>query len=269
MRTERVVHGIKNPEYLADVMAGYGIRREKSVVASQLPKLTRTRIPLRVTGKQADVYRSLRRAASVEFTFPKGADDSQIQMIIPNALARMTRLEQWLSHPWTFVEGVQGAKLRWLLEWVESNPLPAVIATRFKASAYRIAQELGTQAITGDVPGAEREPIVERWRRGEHQYLIGTIGTIGTGHSFPEAHTLVLYDQVYSLIQMEQVGHRVHRVTTRHPVQVIYVHCEGTSNDLVLARFIEKWSELKMVRQFLKHAQEGTTVDVSFLKEEN
>lgn len=256
-KTFRDVRGGKNLEDLTRVMSRYGIRRSKKTVAPELPPIIDTRMPVEIEGRQKTTYHKLKKKDAVEFEFPPGDDDQSFRLVIPNALARMTRLEQFLSHPWTFVSGLKGAKLQWLLEWSEgNNQEQAVIATRFKASAERIALELNADgAITGDMHENERERVLRRWKMGKRQYLVGTIGTIGTGFNLQEAYTLVLYDQVYSPIEMEQVRHRTHRINTDHPVQVVYLHCEGTTNDIVLGNFVHKWQQQQMVRKFLEHLQ--------------
>lgn len=256
----RRVKGGKNLEELAQLMSGFGIRRTKKVVAPQIPPIVDTRMPIEIEDKQLRTYNKLKKKTAVEFEFPApecGDDDEQVKMVIPNALARMTRLEQWLSHPWTFSKGVKGAKLQWIKEWAEGYSDPAVIATRFKASSKRIANELDARhAITGDISVQARENIMRDWKDGNQQFLVGTIDTLGTGLNLERAHALVLYDQVYSTITMEQARQRVHRVTTDHPVQVIYLVCEGTTNEVVLNKFVNNWRTVEMVRHFLAHIQE-------------
>jgi SNF2 family DNA or RNA helicase len=258
----RQVKGGKNLKQLAKVMSGFGIRRTKKVVAPQLPPIIDTHMPLDLEGKQRDTYNKLKKKTAVEFEFPEGDDDSSTKLVIPNALARMTRLEQWLSHPWTYVSGTKGVKLQWLTEWAEGFNYPAVVATRFKAAAKRIAKEIDARhAITGDISVEAREAIMKDWKDGKHQFLVGTIDTIGTGLNLERAHALVCYGQVYSTISMEQVRQRVHRITTDHPVQVIYLACEGTTNDIVLNSFINNWRMVETVRHFLQHIQEDNGQD--------
>lgn len=258
----RKVKGGKNPELLAKLMSAFGIRRTKKVVAPQLPPITDTVMPLDIEDKQLSVYKQLKKKSSVEFEFPEGDNDQQVRMVIPNVLARITRMEQWLSHPWTFTGGVKGAKLQWVKDWASYYGEPAVIATRFKASAERVSKEIDARHhITGDVSVGAREAIVQDWKDGNQQYLVGTIDTLGTGLNLDRAHTMVMYDQVYSTITMEQARQRIHRVTTDHPVQIIYLACEGTTNDVVLGSFVNNWKQIQMVRAFLQHIQDAKNSD--------
>jgi SNF2 family DNA or RNA helicase len=255
----RKVKGGKNLEQLARLMNGFGLRRTKKMVAPELPPITDTYMPLELEGRQATMYQKLCDTTKVEYQTANGD-----ALSIPNTLARMTRLEQLLSHPWTFDAAVQGAKLEWVKEWAEGCSTPTVIATRFKASAHRLARELGCKsAITGDIPPILRNAILQRWLKGEEQFVVGTIDTIGTGLNLTPAHTLILYDSMYDPIRMEQTRERVHRITTDHPVEVIYLYVPGTTNEVVLRAFIERWQQIELVRRFLYYLQKGVIDDAS------
>ncbi len=271
----RRIKGGKNLKLLARLMSGYGIRRTKKEVAPQLPPITDTLMPLQLTGRQLTTYNMMKHKEAVEMEFlnseysnPKDIADHTLRLVISNALVRMLRLEQWLSHPWTFDKAVTGVKLQWIREWSEGYTKPAVIATRFKASAKRVVAELdgraGTSAITGDISLTSREGIIDRWRQGKTQFLVGTIDTIGTGLSLERAHATVCYDQMHSTIKMEQLRHRIHRITSTHPVEIIYLCVRGTTNEIVLHAFQDRWNQVQIVRRFLQHLQEqeksnGTT----------
>jgi SNF2 family DNA or RNA helicase len=125
--------------------------------------------------------------------------------------------------------------------------------THFVESAKAVAYELGVDYIVGDVSQEERETTLARWKSGETQFLVGTIGTLGTGLNLAEAYTLVFYDQVYDPIQMRQAKDRIHRITTDHPVQAIYLVVEGTTNEIVYESFSENLSRMELVKRFVEH----------------
>jgi len=257
----REVRGAKNVELLGKVMAAYGIRHSKKQVAAHLPPITDTFVPLEMTPDQAKLYGTLKRKAAVEVTFPADPGERPTRLVIANTLVRLLRLEQWLSHPWTFVKGMKGAKLQWLLEWAEGCKHQTVIATRFKASAYEIAKIFKSDkrcryAITGDLSVGARMEIIEDWKGGNQQFLVGTIGTIGTGLSFENAHSMICYDQLHSTIQMDQVRQRIHRITSDHPVEVIYPYCQGTTNEVILEAFTKQYKQLQLLRRFIEHLRQ-------------
>jgi SWI/SNF-related matrix-associated actin-dependent regulator 1 of chromatin subfamily A len=246
----RKITGGKNLEELALIMSGFGVQRTKSVVAPDLPPLTETPLPLTISAAQAKVYNLLR-------TTEAEAQMGDQVIVIPNVLARATRMEQLLSHPWMYYPDMKGTKLEWLLEWAEAFRYPAVIATRFRESAHHIAGLLGVRtAITGDLHASLRDGVLDRWRRGEEQFLVGTIATIGTGLNLQQAHAMICYDQLYNPIEMEQLKHRIHRVNSDHPVEVIYPYVEGTTNEVVYKSFSERLEQMQFVKMLLEHLQD-------------
>lgn len=252
-RSYRQVHGGKNLEELARLLAIFGLRRSKAEVAAQLPPITDTHLPLICNGRQREVYEALADRTEVEFAIrDTSGSDELTPVIIPNILARMVKLERWLSHPWVFDPGVKGAKFEWLEEWVAGYDEQAVIVTRFKHSAEHIARHLECRAVTGNIPQKLRGPVIKEWQKGAQQFLVGTINVLGTGLNLDAAHTLVCYDQMSDAILMEQVRERIHRVTTTHPTQVIYLYCADTINEVTLHSFLNKWNTIQQVRAFLE-----------------
>jgi len=247
----RKIKGGKNLDLLARVMANYSIRRTKKVVAPQIPPLVDTYLPLELEGRQEVIYKKLKKAEAEAHIIDSASGENK-RVLMVNVLARLTRLEQALSHPWTLDGKVKGAKLKWLLEWKEGYKYPAVIATKYKPTAKHIATLLGTRAITGDASLRTRQALQSAWEAGEQQFLVGTIHTIGTGLNLGKAHTIVLYDQVYSPILMDQVRQRIHRLTTDHPVEAIYLHIQKTTNDLVLKSFQKAWNTMELVRSMVE-----------------
>lgn len=253
----RKVKGGKNLDLLARVMSQYAIRRTKKVVAPQIPPLVDTYLPLELEGRQEAIYNKLKKAeAEAHILDSESGEHKRVLMV--NVLARLTRLEQCLSHPWTLDGKVKGAKLKWLLEWKEGYKYPAVIATKYKPTAKYIATLLGTRAITGDASTRTRQELQSAWEAGEQQFLVGTIHTIGTGLNLGKAHTIVLFDQVYSPILMDQVRQRIHRLTTDHPVEAIYLYIQKTTNDLVLKAFRDSWETMELVRSMVEELTKET-----------
>jgi SNF2 family DNA or RNA helicase len=263
VRRFRKIVGGKNLDALAEVMNQYGLCRTKAQVAPQLPPITDTVMPLELTGRQKVVYDALKDRGRVEFAVKHtNAGGGVTKMVIKNVLARLTRMERWLSNPGDIDPGCRGAKMEWLEEWTSHYTYPAVIVTRFKSTARMIASALGDKAgaapITGDIPIKRRDPIIRKWTEGgadAPQYLVGTIHTLGTGLNLQRAHTLVCFDQVHSSILMTQVRERVHRIVSDHPVEVIYLLVEDTCNELVYESFTGKWRTLELVKKFLRHLQ--------------
>lgn len=256
----RKIDGGKNLDVLAEVMATYGLCRRKTEVAADLPPITDTLMPLQMDrgSRQEVVYNALadvtRAEIAIGHTGPNAEPGAVTGLLIKNILSRIIRMERWLSNPAAMDPGVEGVKMAWLKEWASSFPYPAVVVTRFKSSAKVVAAALGARPITGDIPLRTRDSIIEGWRAGgdASRFLVGTIHTLGTGLNLERAYAMVCYDQVYSPILMAQARERVHRITSTHPVEVLYLVVEGTTNEVVYESFRRKWRSLEMVKRFIQ-----------------
>lgn len=283
----RKIKGGKNLEMLSEVMAAYGKQRSKELVAPQLPPVTHTDMPLDMEDRQATVLEAMKEKDRVELVIANTAEsdnpipgqlptDQQAPytaLLLKNHLGRLTRMEQWLSAPWKFDPGVKGAKLEWILDWAAEYGYPAVIATRFRSSAQRIAAELWQagqrceRSLTGGLPEKITTAVLDHWREGKYQFLVGTIGKLGVGLNLQPAHSMICYDQVHSPIQMEQLYQRIHRIDSDHPVEIVYLVIQGTCNELILKSFREKWNQMKLVAEFLKHIQANQANQANQAKE--
>lgn len=280
---KRIIGG-KNLDVLAELMSAFGMQRSKAEVASQLPPITDTDMPVEMEGRQEHIYEELRKKSSVEIVIKHtdaygetatGKDGGVLSepeitgMVITNAIARITRMEQWLSCPWEFDPGMagKGAKMEYLLEWAANYDKQAVIATRFKATARGIEQALKDKLdklsalVTGDIPLALRDKRLDVWREGRVQFVVGTIATIGEGLNLQQGHVMLCYDQIYDPIKMEQLRHRIHRLDSNHPVEIINLFIPGTSNELILKAFKLKWDQMELVKAFLRYIRTGEVED--------
>lgn len=292
------INGGKNLSLLAKLMSAFGLQRSKKEVAPQLPAITDTDMPIHLNGRQALVYNALKDASNVELvirhtdkpSIPTSAQQEELAsnghpipgtkgderritgILIKNAISRLIRMEQWLSCPWDFDPGMKGGKLEWLEQWAASYTYPAVIVTRFKSTAKRIANELNgptqdqeiattrCKLITGDVPVKIRATTLEDWKQGKFQFIVGTIHALATGLNLQYAHQMICFDQLWDPILMEQVRHRIHRIDNDHPVEVVSLYFPNTSNALILEAFRRKWGQMNLVRQFLRYLRTGEAV---------
>lgn len=270
----RKIIGGKNLDVLAELMSSFGMQRSKAEVASQLPPITDTDMPVEMDARQEHIYEELRKKSKVEIVIkdsstPPNQEPEITGMIITNAISRLTRMEQWLSCPWEFDPGMagKGAKMDYLLEWAEGYQRQAVIATHFKSTATGIAKVLRDKLskesvlITGDVPLQLRDKRLDEWREGKVQFVVGTIATVGEGLNLQQGHVMMCYDQVYDPIKMEQLRHRIHRLDSDHPVQIVNLFVPGTSNELILKAFKLKWDQMELVKAFLRYIRTGEVED--------
>lgn len=251
--------GTKNQEALAKVLNLYGISRSKQQVAPQLPAIRDIDVPLELEGRSAKIYKAIMNKNQVDLGVRDSTDEAVITRVtLPNVLARLTRAEQWLSHPWTTDSGVKGSKLEWLIDWASSYEYPFVVITRFKETSRHIAKLFGTQSVTGDTHKKIRQQLLDAWTNAptgktrENQILVGTAQVLGTGLNLQRGYAMVCYDSLYDSIVMQQARERIHRINSDHPVDIYWLYNVGTTNEIIQQVVRGRMDELELVKRFIR-----------------
>lgn len=82
----------------------------------------------------------------------------------------------------------------------------ALVFTRFVEEAEYVARRTGAAIVTADTPSAERQAILEEFKRGNIKVAVN-VGVLGVGFDFPELETVVLARPTMSLrIYVQQIG---------------------------------------------------------------
>ncbi|MEB3333049.1 MAG: DEAD/DEAH box helicase [Synechococcaceae cyanobacterium] len=88
-----------------------------------------------------------------------------------------------------------------------------VVFTAFVATAEALRRELGCGSVLcGALPIADRQPLVDRFQRGETPLLIATFGTGGLGFTLHRARHVVLIERPWTPGDAEQAEDRCHRI---------------------------------------------------------
>jgi len=88
-----------------------------------------------------------------------------------------------------------------------------VVFTAFLASAQLLLERLGGGSLlTGAVPVAERQRLVDRFQAGASDLLVATYGTGGLGFTLHRARHVVLLERPWTPGDAEQAEDRCHRI---------------------------------------------------------
>lgn len=88
-----------------------------------------------------------------------------------------------------------------------------VVFTAFLASAQLLLERLGGGSLlTGAVPVAERQQLVDRFQAGASDLLVATYGTGGLGFTLHRARHVVLLERPWTPGDAEQAEDRCHRI---------------------------------------------------------
>jgi superfamily II DNA or RNA helicase len=244
-RTPIEKHG--NTERLAQLRARitpFMLRRNKSAVAAELPPKVESVTRVKLEGKQADLYETIRLATEVkvrEALASKGLARSQITVLDALLKLRQVCCDPRLV-PLDKARSIhQSAKLEQLMEM-----LPEMLAegrrillfSQFTSMLELIEDALKERGIpwvklTGQ--STKRDAIIERFTSGEVPLFLISLKAGGVGLNLPQADTVIHYDPWWNPAVENQATDRAHRIGQQSTVFVYKMVAEGTIEERILA----------------------------------
>ena len=250
------------------------LRRTKNEVAKDLPEKTEIIHGIDLSGKQTDLYESVRAAMDKrvrDAISEKGLAKSHI--IVLDALLR---LRQICCHPQLLkIPAARKVQESAKLEFLTEELLPTLIEegrrillfSTFTSMLAIIEEHLKKQAIpyliiTGQTK--ERASLVKKFQQGEVPVFLIYLKAGGTGLNLTAADTVIHYDPWWNPAAENQATDRAHRIGQKKPVFVHKLVCRGSIEErmlelqkhksgLVEALLSEETSKLKIDPETLGH----------------
>jgi non-specific serine/threonine protein kinase len=230
-------------ERLRSVVGPFVLRRAKEApeVELDLPPITITKVPCRLTVEQASLYR-----ATVDRWMPRIEEHARRFDRRGAVLAMLGQLKQLCNHPELVVptggplEGRSG-KLERLVELLADVPADdkALVFTQypgFDRLAPHLAARLGRDVgfFHGGLSAAAREALLARFDdpRG-HALLVISLRAGGRGLNLPAANHVVHFDRWWNPAVEQQATDRVHRLGQRKHVHVSSLVCTATVEERI------------------------------------
>ena len=205
------------------------LRRTKDKIAKELPQKTEIIQTLRIEGKQAELYESVRLAMDSrlkDIIADKGLKRSQIEV-----LDALLKLRQVCNHPKLLsLEGAkkvnQSAKLDYLMETLPEQideGRKILIFSQFTSMLALIENELvdagiGYVKLTGST--TKRQEVVDKFQRGEVPVFLISLRAGGVGLNLTAADTVIHFDPWWNPAVENQATDRAHRIGQNKPVFV-------------------------------------------------
>lgn len=212
----------RNLDLLKREMAALGSRVVKDEVLDLPPKLYSKRY-YELTGEQRRLYKELRDDCVASM------DSGDLTAML--AIVRLLRCQQLVcgylpasdDNP-TLVDLPGGnPRITLLGEICEDLPHKAIIWARFQRDIDLIQRRLGDACVfvDGRVSGEARGRAIDRFQKGDKQFLAANPAAIGTGVTLHAARTVIYYSNSFSYEQRIQSEDRAHRIGQEHPVNYI------------------------------------------------
>ena len=242
-RTPIEKHGeLERKQLLNQRIKPFILRRTKDKIATELPPKTEIIQTLRIEGKQAELYESVRLAMDSrlkDIIADKGLKRSQIEV-----LDALLKLRQVCNHPKLLsLEGAkkvnQSAKLDYLMETLPEQideGRRILIFSQFTSMLALIEQELidaniGYVKLTGST--TKRQEVVDKFQRGDVPVFLISLRAGGVGLNLTAADTVIHFDPWWNPAVENQATDRAHRIGQDKPVFVYKLIIENSIEEKI------------------------------------
>ncbi|BCO29878.1 RNA polymerase-associated protein RapA [Rhodoferax lithotrophicus] len=236
-----------DPEALHQLRARvtpFMLRRTKALVANELPPKVETVMRVELSGKQADLYETIRLGMEKtvrEALDSKGLAKSQITILDALLKLRQVCCDPHLLKLDAAKKVKTSAKLDQLMEM-----LPEMLAegrrillfSQFTSMLTLIEAELQKRGIawaklTGQ--SQKRDELIERFTSGEVPLFLISLKAGGVGLNLPQADTVIHFDPWWNPAVEAQATGRAHRIGQTQSVWVVKLVAQGTIEERILA----------------------------------
>lgn len=230
-------------------------RVTKDEVLTQLPRKQRQLIKVEMTPKQAKAYREMESQLATRV-------DGGVIVAASNLTAQIRLLQFAGSMCDILPDGTvtpvdPSPKVDALLDIIDAaqgKPIVACAVQRklIELAAKRLDKEkIRYGLITGAVDEWTRKQNLKKFQDGELPVLLFTIQAGGTGLNMTAADTIVFIQRDWSMVNNRQAEDRVHRIGSEvhESINVIDIVTEGTVEETVLTRYLEKVHRLDQITQ--------------------
>ncbi|PKI16624.1 DEAD/DEAH box helicase [Colwellia sp. 12G3] len=242
-RTPIEKHGeLERKQLLNQRIKPFILRRTKDKIATELPPKTEIIQKLRIEGKQAELYESVRLAMDSrlkDIIADKGLKRSQIEV-----LDALLKLRQVCNHPKLLkLEGAkrvnQSAKLDYLMETLPEQideGRKILIFSQFTSMLSLIEAELieagiGYVKLTGST--TKRQEVVDKFQSGEVPVFLISLRAGGVGLNLTAADTVIHFDPWWNPAVENQATDRAYRIGQDKPVFVYKLIIENSIEEKI------------------------------------
>jgi len=220
------------------------LRRTKQMVAHELPPKVETVTAVELSGKQADLYETIRLSmeqAVRQAISDKGLAKSQIVFLDALLKLRQVCCDPRLVKTAAAAKVKQSAKLEQLMEMLPEmleEGRRVLLFSQFTSMLSLIEEELRKRKIewvklTGQTQ--KRDEVIERFARGEVPLFLISLKAGGVGLNLPQADTVIHFDPWWNPAAENQATDRAHRIGQTQSVWVVKLVAQGTIEERILA----------------------------------
>ncbi len=236
-----------DPEALHQLRARvtpFMLRRTKALVAHELPPKVETVMRVELSGKQADLYETIRLGMEKtvrEALSTKGLAKSQITILDALLKLRQVCCDPHLLKLAAAQKVKTSAKLDQLMELLPemlNEGRRILLFSQFTSMLTLIEVELAKRKLnwvklTGQ--SQKRDELIDQFTSGAVPLFLISLKAGGTGLNLPQADTVIHYDPWWNPAVEAQATDRAHRIGQTQSVWVVKLVAQGTIEERILA----------------------------------
>ncbi len=219
--------GASNLDELRDKLSTVMIRRTKTEVLPDLPRKTRTTIPVDIDNR--DEYETA-RDDFIEWVLSRQGKGAAKRALGAVGLVRLGKLKELAAH------GKIRTAIQWIEEWMQDNDGKLIVFTIHKEVLHRVAGYFHRAIVVeGRTSMKDRRTAVERFQKGKSRLFLGNIKAAGEGLTLHAASTVLFLEVDWVPATHEQAEDRVLRIgQTASHVDVYYMVGKDTVEEAVM-----------------------------------
>ncbi|MFT4925592.1 MAG: superfamily II DNA or RNA helicase [Phenylobacterium sp.] len=235
------VLGYRNLSALRNCISGKMLRRNRSIVAAQLPARTTVRLDITLSEKQQELHGSAMSAASRYANIAKKrplTPSESNKLMAALQQARMACDAAGLVDKVT----VGSPKLRELKTLVEEvcidNGRKMVVFSQWRGMTNMVQSMLkpmgvGCVHLNGSIPSNKRGALMDTFKNDDSVSVFISTDAGGTGLNLQSASVLVNLDIPWNPAVLEQRNARIHRLGQSNQVQIVLMIAEDSYEERV------------------------------------
>lgn len=228
---------------LRETVQPYILRRCKEEVATELPPKTEIVRPVDITGKQRDLYESIRVSAHArvrQVIRDKGLAGSTIAILDALMKLRQVCCDPRLVNVRSADEIKESAKFELLFDLVPNllaQGRRILIFSQFTSMLDLMGEELtrrktGFQILTGSTRNRQAE--IDAFEGKQSDVFLLSLKAAGTGLNLTSADTVIHYDPWWNPAAQAQATDRAYRIGQKNPVFVYNLIVAGSVEEQML-----------------------------------
>ncbi len=228
--------------HLKEQVKPFILRRKKKDVVKDLPDKIENNIYIDLTDEQKKIYAAEVHTVREEMDeLVRSGGFTRNKMLI---LTLLTKLRQICIAPSLVIENYEGESskienLMKIIKEVIQNGHKILLFTSFKKALELVRSRLDEESISsytiaGDVPGKQRQILVDAFNKDNTNVFLIMLKSGGTGLNLTSADVVIHLDLWWNPQAENQATDRTHRIGQTKNVEVIKLICKGTIEEKIL-----------------------------------